>query len=99
MERNFRNVKRTPNWPTLFWRNRIGPGEESLIATAMARRIGERMSNAIELPATSIPRLIARDTFRASARCTRSGYNLVIDRPARSEERRVGKECRSRGTQ
>src|SRR5438034_10742553 len=82
MERNFRKVNGTPYWPIRFWRNRIGPGEVSLIAIAMARKIGDRMINAVELPAASMIRLITRGTRFASSR---------------SEERRVGKECRSRG--
>src|SRR5881396_3110333 len=75
MERNFMNVNGTPYRPIRFWRNRMGPGEESLIATAMARKMGDRMINAMALPATSMARLIRLDTFLAWSRCARSGYS------------------------
>src|SRR2546426_11337225 len=78
MERNFKNVKGTPYWPIRVCRNRAGPREENLIATAMARKIGDRMVNAIELPAMSMARLVKREIFFASSRCIRSGYNLVL---------------------
>src|SRR5438093_3828 len=84
MERNFRKVKGRPCWPTLFWRKRIGPGEESLIASATAKKIGDKMINAMELPATSMARLITLDTFLAWSRCARSGYNGASGGPAES---------------
>src|SRR5437879_3091351 len=78
MDLNFRHVKGTPYRPIRFWRNRMGPGDESLIASAAAKKIGDKMINAIELPATSMARLITLDTFLAWSRCARSGYSGAI---------------------
>src|SRR5207247_2973004 len=83
IERNFRHVKGIPYCPILFCRKKTGPGDESLIATAMARKIGDRTINAIKLPTASIACLIPRDTLLASSRCARSGYSAAVAwRPA-----------------
>src|SRR2546428_13674383 len=78
MERNFKNVKGMPCWPMRFWRNRIGPGEEILIAAAIVRKIGERTINAVALPRMSMARFITRDVLVASSRCARSGYSFGL---------------------
>src|SRR5437879_12373483 len=78
IERNFKNVKGTPYCPMRFWRNRIGPGEESLIAAAIVSRIGASTINAAALPRMSMTRLITRDGLVASSRGQRYGLGVAL---------------------
>src|ERR1035438_5126308 len=54
MDRNLKNLNFLPYWPTLCWRNRIGPLDVSLMAIAMPRNRGRAKSKTSKLPTISI---------------------------------------------
>src|SRR5579885_2879087 len=76
MDRNLRNVKPRPYWPSLFCRNKTGPFEVALIAAAITRSAGERSPSAKRLPAMSIDRFSNRERFCAPLRPAISGYSV-----------------------
>src|SRR5690625_3848849 len=63
----------------------------------LAQGIEQHISNSILIKVNQIGTLT--ETFEAIEMAKRAGYTAVISHRSRSEERRVGKECSSRGRQ